>query len=144
MYCANTDVPGVKHARHAALKDRMLGIFVFSVTSALLALGFFRWLKVDRDLLTDSRKMVFAIALVLGLASVCLFLAFWIYTVQIGGSNGDFDIDFAPPLRWTRPGFWLSVVATVLACFGKGRSRIFVGIASAMLITIWFLLGLGL
>jgi hypothetical protein len=56
--------------------------------------------------------------LAMRLATLAVF-GFLLHDCLVGG----FGDNFRPVVLWTRPGFWLSVLALASAALGKGKTR---------------------
>lgn len=94
-----------------------------------------QWVVTDHVPLNRTRKSLFIVALCLASAAVFEYVAFVLYTGHIGG----FGTDFAAVFRWTRPGFWISMLALLLAFFGRGKSRM-LGVTSALVMVILWII----
>jgi len=90
-----------------------------------------KWLATDRKFLAGARKVMFVVGLSIATLALVEYFAFALYTSHIGG----FGTNFPALFRWTRPGFWVSVVAVFLVIAGQGRSRLF-GLTSAVLMAL--------
>lgn len=94
-----------------------------------------KWLAVDQRSLAGTRRVLFTVGLCVATLALLEYLAFALYTDHIGG----FGTNFPAVFRWTRPGFWASVLALLLVLAGRGRSRVF-GLSSAVLmIIVWII-----
>jgi hypothetical protein len=115
-------------------------IILINIVLLPMALTWKVWLSADRQYLHGSRKVLFALGLCAATLAIVEYLAFALYTARIGG----FGTNFAAVFRWTRPGFWASVMAFLLLLAGRGRSRIF-GVASAgMMVAMWVIIDWGM
>lgn len=94
-----------------------------------------KWLATDRKSLAGARLVLFTTGLCVATLTLLEYFAFALYTNHIGG----FGTDFPAVFRWTRPGFWSSVMALLLVLAGRGKSRAF-GIASAVLMVILWII----
>jgi hypothetical protein len=96
-------------------------------------LAWTKWIAADQHLLGRRRKIAFSLGLCTATVSLLEYAAFVAYAMHIGG----FGTNFPALLLWTRPGFWISVAALLLALAGGGKSRAFGAISGALLVILW-------
>ncbi len=137
--CKGTLPRGYKRSRPSSFDLRTNGfrmlIAILFVIVVLLPtfLAWRTWLGRDQQILTGMRKVVFTIGLCVATLSLLEFLTFALYTNHIGG----FGTDFPALFRWTRPGFWVSVLAFLLLLGGQSKSRAFGLTAAFLMIILW-------
>lgn len=108
-----------------------IAIILIIIVLLPIAVAWKKWLATDQQSLIGTRKILFTAGLSVATLALVEYLAFALYTTHIGG----FGTNFPSVFKWTRPGFWASVLALFLVLAGRGRSRLF-GIVSAILMAI--------
>jgi hypothetical protein len=94
-----------------------------------------KWLVVDQRSLAGTRKILFTTGLCIATLALLEYLAFALYTNHVGG----FGTNFPGVFKWTRPGFWASVLALLLVLTGRGKCRVF-GLSSGVLMVILWII----
>jgi hypothetical protein len=94
-----------------------------------------KWLTVDQRSLAGTRKILFIAGLCIATLALLEYLAFALYTNHIGG----FGTNFPAVFKWTRPGFWASVLALFLVVAGRGKSRVFGLSSGALMVILWII-----
>ena len=91
------------------------------------------WISKDNASINGTRKVMFLFGLTGTSIALTIYAAFVIYTFRIHG----FGTNFSAVLRWARPGLWISLAALVLSATGTGKSRVWNGVASALVLILW-------
>jgi hypothetical protein len=99
-----------------------------------------KWLAVDHQSLAGTRKVLFITGLCVATLALLEYLAFALYTNHIGG----FGTNFPAVFKWTRSGFWASVLALLLVLAGRGKSRVFGLSSGALVVILWIIADWGM
>jgi hypothetical protein len=94
-----------------------------------------KWLAADGQSLVGARKILFIAGLSVASLALLEYFAFALHTSHIGG----FGTNFPAVFRWTRPGFWASVLALVLVSAGRGKSRVFALASAGLMVIVWII-----
>jgi hypothetical protein len=115
----------------------VLGLAV--IVSIPLTAAWRKWLVTDQRVIPSTRKILFLTGLCVATLVLLEYVAFAFYTSHIGG----FGTDFPAVFRWTRTGFWGSVLALLLVSVGRGKSRAFGLTSAGLMVVMWIILSWG-
>jgi hypothetical protein len=110
-------------------------IALIVITLVPTVAAWIKWLAVDRRSLAGTRKILFTMGLCVATLALLEYLAFALYANHVGG----FGTNFPAVFRWTRPGFWASVLALLLVLAGRGKSRVFGLSSGVLMVVLWII-----